>query len=47
MVIQSGAIVLNYPLMNDPRATHEIVTRLSEEIMNRMTRGGMRAPLGV
>lgn len=44
ITIASGAIVLNYPLMNDPRARNELASMLGDALMSKLTAGGLRLP---
>lgn len=44
VVLQAGAVVINYPIMNDPRAKMELGQLVGDSIMERLRAAGMRVP---
>lgn len=46
ITIAAGAVQINYPLMNDPRARMEIAAMVGDAIMARLRGQGLRVPSG-
>lgn len=47
VVIAAGAVVLNYPVMNDPRAAAELANVVGDAVMYKLKGAGLRVPSGV
>lgn len=46
ITIAAGAVQINYPLMNDPRARMEIAAMVGDALMVRLRQQGLRVPSG-
>ena len=46
ITIAAGAVQINYPLMNDPRARMEIASMVGDALMARLRQQGLRVPSG-
>jgi len=46
ITIAAGAVQINYPLMNDPRARMEIAAMVGDALMARLRQQGLRVPAG-
>ena len=46
ITIAAGAVQINYPLMNDPRARMEIAAMVGDALMQRLRQQGLRVPSG-
>ena len=46
VTIAAGAVQINYPLMNDPRARMEIAAMVGDALMARLRQQGLRVPSG-
>ena len=46
ITIAAGAVQINYPLMNDPRARMEIASMVGDALMTRLRQQGLRVPSG-
>lgn len=46
ITIAAGAVQINYPLMNDPRARTEIAAMVGDALMARLRQQGLRVPSG-
>lgn len=46
ITIAEGAVVINYPIMDDPRARTEIAAFVGDAIMQRLRGAGLRVPSG-
>ncbi len=46
VTIAAGAIVLNFPIMNDPRAKQELASLVGDAILTKLRSQGLRVPSG-
>jgi hypothetical protein len=47
VTIAAGAIVMNYPIMNDPQAKQQLANVVGGAVMDKLTSSGWRPPSGV
>jgi hypothetical protein len=46
ITIAPGAVVLNYPIMNDPRAREALAALVGDALVSRLRATGVRLPTG-